>query len=151
MALARKVAAPLRIEGMELSPSVLLQASLNLDRADVEARLHLRDATDLPFEANTFNAVIGAYVLEHFDDPFAGFSEKARVLKPGGPLIIVAACGIHNVPWRPKSRHDHTTQPRLMVGMEGAGLIGVRAYPLLACRSLPRRMSVAYVGFKEGV
>jgi len=151
LALARKVAAPLRIEGMEFSPSVLLQASLNLDRADVEARLHLRDATDLPFDANTFNAVIGAYVLERFDDAFAGLSEKVRVLKPGGPLITVAACGIHNVPWRPKSRHEHTTQARPMVGMEGAGLIGARAYPLLSCRSLSQRMSVAYVGFKEGV
>ncbi len=42
-------------------------------------------------------------------------------------------------------------QDRLMVGMEGAGLIGVRAYPLLAGGPLPRRTSVACVGFKEGV
>ena len=75
---------------MELSSSVLLRASLNLDRAGVEARLYLRDAKDLPFEDNTFDAVIGAHVLEYLDDPFAGPSEMVRVLKPGGPLVVVA-------------------------------------------------------------
>src|SRR5919112_447471 len=108
LALARKVAGPLRIEGVELSPSMLLRATLNLDRAGVEARLHLRDAKDLPFEDNTFDAVIGAHVLEHL------------------------------------------ARDRLMFGMEGAGLIGVRVYPLLAGGPLPRRTSVAFVGFKEG-
>jgi hypothetical protein len=38
-----------------------------------------------------------------------------------------------------------------MLGMEGAGLIGVRAYPLLTCSPLARRTGVAGMGFKEGV
>ena len=152
LALAGKVAAPLRIEGMELSPSVLLRASLNLDRAGVETRLHLRDGKDLPFEANTFEAVIGAHVLEHLDGPFAGLFEMVRVLKPGGPLVVVATRGgIHDAPLPPKWCHEHTTQEQLMAGMEGVGLNGVRVYPLLAGGSLPRRTSVACVGFKEGV
>ena len=152
LALAGKVAAPLRIEGVELSPSVLLRASLNLDRAGIETRLHLRDAKDLPFEENTFDAVIGAHILEHLDDPIAGLSEMVRVLKPGDPLVIVATRrGVPDALLRPKWRHEHIAQDRLMFGMEGAGLIGVRAYPLLAGGPLPRRPSVACVGFKEGV
>ena len=152
LALAGKVAAPLRIEGVELSPSVLLRASLNLDRAGIETRLHLRDAKDLPFEENTFDAVIGAHILEHLDDPIAGLSEMVRVLKPGDPLVIVATRrGVPDALLRPKWRHEHIAQDELMVEMEEKGLIGVRAYPLLAGGSLPRRMSVACVGFKEGV
>ena len=153
LALARKVAGPLRIEGVELSPSMLLRATLNLDRADVEARLHLRDAKDLPFRANTFDAVIGAHGLEHLDDdPFAELSEMVRVLKPGGPLVVVATCrGVPDALLRPKWRHEHIAQDRLMFGMEGAGLIDVRAYPLLTCAPLARRTSVAGVGFKKGV
>ena len=151
LALAGKVAAPLRIEGVELSPSMLLRASLNLDRAGVEARLHLRDAKDLPFEDNTFDAVIGAHVLEHLDDPFVGLSEIVRVLKPGGPLVVVATRrGVLEALLRPKWRQEHIARDRLMFGMEGAGLIGVRVYPLLAGGPLPRRTSVAFVGFKEG-
>ena len=152
LALAGKVAAPLRIEGVELSPSVLLRASLNLDRAGIETRLHLRDAKDLPFEENTFDAVIGAHILEHLGEPFVGLSEMVRVLEPGGPLVAVATRhGVHDAPWPPKWRHEHTTQARLMVGMEGVGLYGVRAYSLLGGGPLPRRISVACVGFKEGV
>jgi SAM-dependent methyltransferase len=152
LALAGKVAAPLRIEGVDLSPSTLLRASLNLDRAGVETRLHLRDAKDLPFEDDTFDAVIGAPALAHLDDPCAGLSEMVRVLKPGGPLVVVATRrGVPDALSRPKWRHEHIAQVRLMFGMEGAGLIGVRAYPLLAGGPLPRRTSVACVGFKEGV
>ncbi len=152
LALAGKVAAPLGIEGVELSPSVLLRASLNLDRAGVEARLHLRDAKDLPFEDNTFDAAIGAPVLEHFDDPFARLSEMDRVLKPGAPLVVVVTRrGVPDAPWRPKWHPEHISQDQLMLGMEGAGLIGVRAYPLLTCGPLARRTGVASVGFKEGV
>ena len=152
LALAGKVAAPLRIEGVELSPSVLLRASLNLDRAGVETRLHLRDAKDLPFEENTFDAVIGAHVLEHLDDPFAGLSEMVRVLKPGGPLVVVATRrGVPDAPLHSKWPHEHIAQDQVMVGMEEADLIGVRAYPLLTDGPLARRTTVAFVGFKEGV
>jgi SAM-dependent methyltransferase len=152
LALAGKVAAPLRIEGVELNPSVLLRASLNLDRAGVEARLYLRDAKDLPFEDNTFDAVISAHVLEHLDYPFAGLCEMVRVLKPGAPLVVVATRrGVPDAPLRPKWHHEHIAQDQLMLGMEGAGLIGVHAYPLLTCGPLARRTSVAGVGFKEGV
>jgi ubiquinone/menaquinone biosynthesis C-methylase UbiE len=151
LALAGKVSAPLRIEGVELSPSVLLRASLNLDRAGVETRLHLRDVKDLPFEENTFDAVIGAHVLEHLDDPFAGLSEMVRLLKPGGPLVVATHHGIPEAPLRPKWRHEHVAQDQLMFRMEGAGLIGIRAYPLLAGGSLPHRRCVAWVGFTEGV
>ena len=45
---------------------------LDLDRAGIENRVHLRDVKDLPFENDTFDAVIGAHVLEHFDGLFAG-------------------------------------------------------------------------------
>jgi demethylmenaquinone methyltransferase/2-methoxy-6-polyprenyl-1,4-benzoquinol methylase len=152
LALAGKVTAPLRIEGVELSPSVLLRASLNLDRAGVETRMYLRDATNLPFEENTFDAVISAHVLEHLVDPFARLSEMVRVLKPGAPLVVVATrCVVPDALLRPKCRHEHITRDRLMVGMEEAGLIGVRVYPLLVGGPLPRRTSVACMGFKKGV
>jgi ubiquinone/menaquinone biosynthesis C-methylase UbiE len=152
LALAGKVAAPLRIEGVELSPSMLLRASLNLDRAGVEARLHLRDAKDLPFEENTFDAVIGAPVQEHLVDTFAGLSEMVRVLKAGGPLVVVATHrGVPDAPLCTKWRHGHVAQDQLMLGMEEVGLIDVCTYSLLDGGPLPRRRSVACVGFKEGV
>lgn len=150
LALAGKVAAPLQIEGVDLSPSMLLRASLNLDRAGIETRMHLRDVKDLPFEDDIFDAVIGAHVLEHLDDPFTGLSEMARVLKPGGHMVIVATRrGIPDALLRLRWRHEHIDRDRLVRGMEEAGLTGFRAYPLLAGGPLPRRASVAFVGSKR--
>lgn len=151
LALAGKVAAPLQIEGVDLSPSMLLRACLNLDRADIKTRLHLRDVMDLPFEEDTFDAVIGAHVLEHLEDPLAGLSEMARVLKPDAPMVVVATpCCIPGALLRIRWRHEHIDRYRLTHAMEGVGLTGVRVYPLLVGGSLARRISFACAGLKEG-
>ncbi len=151
LALAGKVAAPLQIEGVDLSPSMLLRACLNLDHAGIETRMHLRDVKDLLFEDDTFDAVIGAHVLGHLDDPFAGLFEMARVLKPGGPLmVVVTGRSVSDALLRLKWRYARIEPDRLVQWMEEAGLTGVRAHPLLAGGSLPRRTSFACVGFKEG-
>jgi SAM-dependent methyltransferase len=152
LALAGKVAAPLRIEGVDISPSMLFRARLNLDRAGVNTWLHLSDVEALPFEDDTFEAVIGANVLEHLDNPFAALSEMARVLKPGGLLVVIATRrGIPYALLRLRWRHERIDRDRLVRGVEEAGLASVRAYPLRAGGSLPRRTSVACAGFKEGV
>ena len=59
--------------------------------------------------------------------------------------------GVPGAPWRPKWHPEHIAQDQLIVGMEGAGLIGVRAYPLLVGGPFPSQRSVACVGFKKGV
>jgi SAM-dependent methyltransferase len=117
LALAGKVAAPLRIEGVDISPSMLFRARLNLDRAGVNTWLHLSDVEALPFEDDTFEAVIGANVLEHLDNPFAALSEMARVLKPGGLLVVIATrrgipCALLRLRWR----HERINRDRLVRG-----------------------------------
>jgi SAM-dependent methyltransferase len=128
------------------------RACFDLDRAGIEARLHLRDVKDLPFEDGTFGAVISAHVLEHLLGPFAGFSDIARVLEPGGPLIIVVTDrSISDALLRLNWRYERVEPDRLAHWMEEAGLTGVLTYPLLAGGSLPHWASIACVGFKEGV
>ncbi len=43
---------------------------------------------DLPFEAASFDVVVGHTVLTHVADPAAVLAEMFRVLKPGGTLAI---------------------------------------------------------------
>ncbi len=47
-------------------------------------------AAPLPFASATFDTVLCTSVLEHVDDAEAAISEIARILRPGGRLIITA-------------------------------------------------------------
>lgn len=46
------------------------------------------DATHLPFEDDSFDAVIAMHMLYHLPDPSKGLAEMHRVLKPGGFLAV---------------------------------------------------------------
>jgi SAM-dependent methyltransferase len=46
------------------------------------------DATGLPFAAAAFDTVIANHMLYHLDDPEAAVREFARVLRPGGRVLV---------------------------------------------------------------
>ena len=46
------------------------------------------DICQLPFPEGVFDAVVNIQVLEHLKEPGIGVAEMARVLKPGGQLIL---------------------------------------------------------------
>ncbi|MFQ5729066.1 MAG: class I SAM-dependent methyltransferase [Waddliaceae bacterium] len=48
------------------------------------------NACYLPFSSETFDTLLCIEVLPHIDKPSLAFSEFARVLKPGGNLIVTA-------------------------------------------------------------
>jgi SAM-dependent methyltransferase len=47
------------------------------------------DITRLPYADASFDGVICGWVLEHLPDPQPGLKELARVLKPGGKLLLL--------------------------------------------------------------
>ncbi|MDX1990926.1 MAG: class I SAM-dependent methyltransferase [bacterium] len=60
------------------------------------------DAHELPFATSTFGTIIGLDVLHHFSQPLHFLTETARVLRPGGRLVLVE-------PWiTPFSRFIYT-------------------------------------------
>jgi ArsR family transcriptional regulator len=75
--------------GFDLSREMLAVARANLDRAGVShAQVRHGDLFSLPVEAGSADVVCIHHVLHFLAEPGAAVRESARLLKPGGRLII---------------------------------------------------------------
>ncbi len=76
--------------GVDQSREMLALARANLARAGLDnAEIRQGDMYALPFEADSFDVVTIHHVLHYADDPAAALSEAARVVKPGGMVLVV--------------------------------------------------------------
>lgn len=76
--------------GVDLSHEMLSVARANLSRSGL-ANVYVRhaDMYRLPWPAPAFDAVTFHQVLHFADDPAAAIAEAARVVRPGGRVVIV--------------------------------------------------------------
>jgi ubiquinone/menaquinone biosynthesis C-methylase UbiE len=81
-----------RAVGVDVSPDMLAIARDRLLRDDIKnAQVRLADTYRLPFAsggADGFDAVLFHQVLHYLDDPGAAVAEAARVMAPGGCLLV---------------------------------------------------------------
>ncbi len=76
------------ITGFDLSPRMLRRARARLRSTRVSHAV--ADLTRLPYGDASFDAVVCGWVLEHLPDPRPGLRELARVLQPGGKLLLLS-------------------------------------------------------------
>jgi demethylmenaquinone methyltransferase/2-methoxy-6-polyprenyl-1,4-benzoquinol methylase len=82
---------PARIIASDFSHPMLQLNRVKTQRLAVGHRLEIAeaDALNLPFRADSFNALGIAFGLRNLESPSRGLSEMLRVLKPGGKLVIL--------------------------------------------------------------
>ena len=126
-----------RAFGFDLTPGGLMlarAAGFPLARADMAA---------IPFQSSRFDLVTSFDVMQYVPDDYAVVREMARVLKPGGGLVVTAAAldvlrGGHAGTW-PEVRRYTTARMRSIV--EGAGL-KVRRLTYLFASLFPAMLAV---------
>ena len=91
--------AGMRATGCDISPEMLSRAAA-ADSTGVVDWVQLDPGwRRLPFEPETFDAVIAASVLEYVDDPVAVLRECCRVLRPGGVVLCTVPDPRHPIRW----------------------------------------------------
>jgi phosphatidylethanolamine/phosphatidyl-N-methylethanolamine N-methyltransferase len=84
-----------RLCGVDISAPMLRKAQervADLNLANVEG-LWVMDAEHLSFPDKSFDVVVAQYVITTVPNPEATLDEFARVLKPGGEIVLVSRIG----------------------------------------------------------
>jgi phosphatidylethanolamine/phosphatidyl-N-methylethanolamine N-methyltransferase len=143
-----------RIIGIDLSAPMLRKAKARVKEhrlSNVEG-LAVMDAEHLGFQDGVFDVVVAQYVITTVPNPEATLDEFARVLKPGGEIILVnylgAETGLRSafekwfaplarrLGWRPEFRWERLTGWAMRHG--GVRVVERRAMPPLGHFSLIR-------------
>jgi len=138
-------AQPVALTGVDLSADMLRCAAVQLQDISTTLELVQSDLAALPFADNSFDVVLGAHVLEHLPAPHVAMAELARVLKPGGRVILCmtrrSAFGAYiHMKWRT----HQVAVPTAFGWLRQSGFENVRAIRLRKV-GFARHFSIGYV------
>ena len=98
--LAGRVAPGGRVVGCDFSEPMLdLAREKAADRGAESVRFEWADALQLPYDADRFDVVTVGFGIRNFADRDKGLREMARVLRPGGRLVILEFTEPRRVPF----------------------------------------------------
>lgn len=72
---------------LDISSAVIGRAQVAFEEAGLNARFHVGDCLQLPYEDNSYDLVFSIGLLEHFENIRPVIAEQVRVLDKGGVFI----------------------------------------------------------------
>jgi ubiquinone/menaquinone biosynthesis C-methylase UbiE len=84
-----RAAADVTVVGVDVTATMLRHAQAKLGHA---VSIVAGDVAHLPFRSEAFDVVVSASSFHYWTDPSAGLAEVARVLRPGGRLVVTDWC-----------------------------------------------------------
>lgn len=95
-----------RVIGVDREPAMLQAAQVRCEGlANVDLRTGELDA--LPVADASVDAALAVLVLHHVDDPSAVLAEAARILRPGGRLVVLDLFAHDREEWAESMGHTH--------------------------------------------
>lgn len=89
LAFKRAVGADGRVTGTDFCPEMLESAPDKARQAGLEVQFEVADAMALPYPSNTYDVASIAFGIRNVDDPVVCLREMARVVKPGGRVVVL--------------------------------------------------------------
>lgn len=78
------------VDAIDPTPAMLaVAARLAAERGVANVTFTEASAQALPLPDGTFDVAVSRFSIHHWPDPVAGLSEAARVLRPGGRIVLV--------------------------------------------------------------
>jgi ubiquinone/menaquinone biosynthesis C-methylase UbiE/DNA-binding transcriptional ArsR family regulator len=78
-----------RAVGLDSSHAMLSVARANLEKAGLRVELRQGDVYAPPFARGTFDLIVVHQVLHYLDDPARALREAAKLLAPGGRILVI--------------------------------------------------------------
>lgn len=103
-----------RVTALDFSEPMIARLRANAERAGLSIDARVGDGMALPFDEGTFDVACSMFGLIFFPDRGRGFREAARVLRPGGRLVIAS--------WTPLDRSPLLGEMFAAIGDELPGL-----------------------------
>ncbi len=94
--------------GTDFCKEMIEHAPAKADKEQLVVEFEVADAMNLPYEDNSFDISSIAFGIRNVDDPLICLKEMARVLKPGGKVVVLEfgqPKGLMKKPYQVYSRH----------------------------------------------
>jgi SAM-dependent methyltransferase len=113
-----------QVLGVEVSDTMLNQATARNRHAcrDGRANLVLGDGRTVPFEDNAADAALTAHTIYFMTEPQTTLTQVARVLRPGGRLVVACRVGDDKTPaWMDPDIYQIPTTHQIETMLSAAG------------------------------
>ncbi len=80
-----------KVTGLDISINMIEKGRMKVKKKNLENRVELIEGNgqDIPFESDSYDAIMIAFGIRNYAQPLKGLKEMYRTLKPGGMLTVL--------------------------------------------------------------